>query len=97
VNETGKPNEPAAYEARFSPKLIRAERRPGFKSGLVMALLSCVPFIDAAIATHNHEQVNLGSSANTFFVPPWVAVGFGLILISIGCALIYVSIRKAKT
>jgi protein-S-isoprenylcysteine O-methyltransferase Ste14 len=97
VTAEGKSKAAASYEVRFSLKVIRAERRRGLLSGLGLILLSCVPFIDASIAIGHHEMVNLGSAANTFFVPPWVAVLFGLLLVLAGCAVLYVSIKRRKS
>jgi hypothetical protein len=87
----------ASYEVRYSPKIIRAERRRGLLSGLGLTLLSCVPFIDAFIAVKRHEMVNLGSAANSFFVPPWAAVLFGLLLALAGCTVAFLSSKSRKT
>jgi hypothetical protein len=86
-----------ASDARFSPKFARAERRRGILFGLGFSLLSCVPFIDASIAIKRHEQVNLGSASNYFFVPPWVAILFGVLLALLGCAVMYVSIDRGRS
>jgi hypothetical protein len=56
-----------------------------------------VPFIDAFISTRHHEMVNLGSASNSFFVPPWVAVLFGLLLVLFGSAVLYLSIKRQKS
>jgi hypothetical protein len=40
----------ASYQVRFSPKVMRAERRRGFLSGLGVFLPSSVPFVEASIA-----------------------------------------------
>jgi hypothetical protein len=88
---------PAANEVRFSPKFVRAERRRGSLSGLGLSLLSSVPFIDASIAIKRHEQVNLGSASNSFIVPPWAAILFGVLLALIGCAVMYLSTDRQKS
>jgi hypothetical protein len=90
----GKSKAPSTYEVHFSPKVIRAERRRGLLSGIGLILLSCVPLIDACFAIKRQELVNLGSVANSFFVPPWAALLFGLLLALAGCAVVYLSIKR---
>jgi hypothetical protein len=87
----------ASYQVRFSPKVMRAERRRGFLSGLGVFLLSSVPFVDASIAIRLHQRVNLGTASNYFFVPPWVAILFGLFVALIGCLVMCLSVRRGPT
>jgi hypothetical protein len=84
----------ASYQVRFSPKVMRAERRRGFLSGLGMFLLSSVPFVDASIAIRLHQRVNLGTASNSFFVPPPVAILFGVFVALVGCLVMYLSVRR---
>jgi hypothetical protein len=88
---------PVGTKVRFSQKFVRAERRRGTLTGLGLSLLSCVPFIDASIAIKRHEQVNVGSASNSFFVPPWLAILFGVLLALIGGAVMYLSINREKS
>jgi hypothetical protein len=87
----------ASYQVRFSPKVMRAERRRGFLSGLGVFLLSSVPFVDASIAIRLHQRVNLGTASNYFLVPPWVAILLGLFMALVGCLVMYLSVRRGPT
>jgi len=87
----------APYQVRFSPKVMRAERRRGFLAGLGVFLLSSVPFVEASIAIRLHQRVNLGTASNYFLVPPWVAILFGLFVALLGCVVMYLSVRRDPT
>jgi hypothetical protein len=84
----------ASYQVRFSPRVMRAERRRGFLSGLGIFLLSSVPFVEASISIRLHQLVNLGTASNSFFVPPSVAILFGVFVAMVGCLVMYLSVRR---
>jgi hypothetical protein len=87
----------SSFQVRFSPNVIRAERRRGFLSGLGVFLLSAVPFVEASIAIRQHERVNLGTASNYFLVPPWVAILLGVFMALVGCLVMYLSVRRGPT
>jgi protein-S-isoprenylcysteine O-methyltransferase Ste14 len=87
---------PPPHEVRFSPKFKRTERRRQFRGGLLCLVLACVPFIDALLSIRRHEWVDLGSASNHFFVPPWVAIAMGLLLVFLGAWAMYISVGREK-
>ena len=90
-----KPSE-SGFEVRYSPRLIREQRRNERRAGWFSIFLALVCFVIAFIAHRNHTWVEAGRMNQHQYVPPWLAALVGVGLLYFGVSTLWTNLKQER-